>query len=421
MNLFLIPEWVVLIPLSLYAASYLKITRQSTWLLPIAVAFLCFDQLAFVINVSSIDALKIAAIMTLFITILLGKIPKLNSWELAFIFWIIARDLIAMITNNIDFEQARWTLQFFVINLSIIATVSVITSRFNSQEMAKIVIRAIFVLLSVSLAISIYQYLAYPIGLPINGIGSAFSKKLGLGPKFASYSYDGTSYFRPYALFGEPKFLAAASVSSLSFVIFCFNQKIANKKTLILSIVGVLIILYLTASTSGMISLLILMIVVLSISKISLRIKLAIGVNLFFVILIFWIFFDLESFIEQRFLNRIVNVDTPLENHEENYLNDWFESLQTFVFGLGYSHFSVASNDGFRLIPNGVSIFYGVSGGVILVGIYLMMFIRDIRYWKQMIIFTPCAAIYSTNSNLFLLLIFSTIALKIIAKPTKNL
>lgn len=230
MNLFLIPEWVVLIPLSLYATSYLKITSRYKWLLPIAVASLCFDQLAFVINLSSIDALKIGSIITLFFVTILGKIPKLNSWELAFLFWIIARDLIAMITNNMDFEQARWSLQFFLINLSIIVTVSTITSRFNPQELAKIMLRTVFVLLGVSLAISVYQYFAYLTGLPINGIRSAFSQKMGLGAKFAAYSHEGVSYFRPYAFFGEPKFLAAASISSLSFIIFCFQKHFIDEK-----------------------------------------------------------------------------------------------------------------------------------------------------------------------------------------------
>lgn len=188
------------------------------------------------------------------------------------------------------------------------------------------------------------------------------------------------------------------------------------KKILILCLVSVLAILYLTASTSGLISFSLLLIVVFF-SKNSFRIKFSVAIFTLLIVLFSLIFIDLESFVQQRISNRILNVDAPLEEHENIYFNDWLTSPLTFFFGFGYSHFSVTSNYGFRLIPNGVSIFYGITGGLILIGIYLMLFVRSLRYWKTMVIFAPCAIIYSTNSNLFLLLIFSTTALKIISQP----
>jgi hypothetical protein len=217
----------------------------------------------------------------------------------------------------------------------------------------------------------------------------------------------GELYFRPYSLYGEPKFLGAVTVVCFSFLMVANKLKFTSNKNVIITISTTLLIIALSASTSAMLGFLLVSITLALSGNMPTRTAIIVVLGVCLGLLATVLFFDLNALIDNRINERLTSEDGTLEGHEQYYLEAWTSDIFSFIFGRGYAYFgSTATESGFRLIPNSPIIWMGVSGGVIAISLFFLTICstRDIRYTLP-IIFSLLA--YNTNSSFFLALIFS--------------
>lgn len=438
-NLFLIPQWLIIIYLPILVISLKSNDSYESWAHPVLIVFITFDQINFIISGSLIDPLKISCLLSY---LLLFSTPKKQKQSIYFlkkniyfrfyIAWIFVRDLIAL-PGDIGFNfAARYSLQFIVLTLGLFLASSFASNRFNCDENIIILKRMINLFFGIALIFSVYQYFAYKYGLPINGIRSLYSVLNTDSIKFAAFRIDGNSYFRSYGLNGEPKFLANLAMCCFAFILFLYKEKKIKTTYMVFIFFSSIILLILTASTSAMITFLCIIFMYFISSFLSFLRSIILPFKrkvLFKTLVVPFVVFSLlfvlslphlSDFLEARIYSRLEDKSSALESHEDYYVSRVLSSDSSFIFGLGYSAFaerttgSVASNLSFetRLIPNNPVIFNMVIGGAINLFFYCMIFVRKFCFLPEMLIFLIPAIFYTVPAGMFILLIFSDVAVQ---------
>lgn len=412
-NLFSLPNWLILLPLMVY---YYVIKGEERVNLKYIVLFFCligFDQLNFIIFGSVIEPVKAVIMMTLMTYFLRFKFPKIGTNEKIFLFWLIFRDLISFIALQSDaLYAARYSLQLYLMYYGIFATTALLLMLYSHNSLIDSAINGICIALFICTAIACYQNIAFKYGLPINGIRNAYTEAHGGDLKWAAYSVDNLVHFRPYAFMGEPKFLGGFAIISYAFLLFAYFQNLISKRTLILQCSLVITILLLTASTSAFVSFCLVNSSILISSKRGWLIIIAAVLLIVSILYIMTTYygFDFNALFESRIKDRLFNRDSALENHELMFLKTLLSSPVNLIFGLGHSVFADTAYKGFRTIPNGLIVYFGVNGGLILIFLYIMSILKSFNRFKQMSVFVASGLVYTTMTTYFVLFILASIA-----------
>jgi hypothetical protein len=147
------------------------------------------------------------------------------------------------------YTTLRWFVQLVTMGLGFcvaIVIAGITTSTARLHESTRILVFSAVILAVVGL----YQFVAYPRGLPINTI----ARQGGLVNTIAASKVDGERTFRPYSLAGEPKGFATSLCIPLVLLFFFGNRAevMPFKKWLrIPLLVGFGVAMFLTLSTAG--------------------------------------------------------------------------------------------------------------------------------------------------------------------------
>jgi len=349
-----------------------------------------------------------------------GLYLPISRWAVALLIWIILRDLVAIAYYHDAFDGSslRYSIQMYLIYTCLIVAASYLAGQFRSGETAaRIGLTVVATLVIICLPISLYQFFAYKIGLPINGVTTVSGDVTGSGLKFAAYSVGGVSVFRPYALFVEPKHMAAVFNVCLAFVLILWNAGWINKRMFTFLLSSIILTILLTASTSGFVALFVIIFTYLLLSQAQISKKLA-GLLLLCILAgVILYFTDWQSYYEVRIQKRLFSEDAEMEFHIQEYTGAWFSGLMPIIIGLGYIYFDIFSSQIgtiLRLVPNIAIVWWGVSGGIVAIILLCMAIVRDRRYLRNIVLFLPVALTYTTNPSFFLLFFFSSLAVTIL-------
>ena len=151
--------------------------------------------------------------------------------------------------SGVLYTTLRWFVQLVTMGLGFcvaIVIAGIITSTTRIHESTRIVILSAVILV----VIGLYQFVAFPRGLPINTI----ARQGGLENTIAASLIDGESAFRPYSLAGEPKGFATSMCLPLILLSLFGNRSevMPFKKWLRIPLLGVFALaMFLTLSTAG--------------------------------------------------------------------------------------------------------------------------------------------------------------------------
>lgn len=394
----------VLFPVWLFASG-----RSKSFALSLMVILFTFDGLNMNIINSSVNALKLAAVSSIIISpFLLVRTPRYLLIAFVYPLWLIIRDVVAMLSmatagTTVSILTSASTL---AILLGLICLSWLIASQYEPVTILRRTASLAASILAINFVVALWQFVSFRLGLPINGINSAFTEQSTGGLKWAAYRIAGETFFRPYGFYGEPKFLGAVTVVCFAIVVVSRKLALISNKLLVVSISVVLLTLVLSASTSAMLGFgLVTFVLALTNNlppKTAAVLLLGAAVGTAFSATIF----DLGALLESRINDRLATNEGPLEGHERHYLDVWLGGTVTSIFGLGYAFFGTSGSEfGFRLIPNNPLIWMGVSGGLIAIFFYFLSFCSSIGLRYTLPVFCALLA-FSTNSSIFLALIF---------------
>ncbi|WP_374521560.1 hypothetical protein [Hydrogenophaga sp.] len=413
MNLFSIPEWaaplIVFFFFIVFTSKNLNLQSKFTSL---SLCLIFFDQFNFALIGSLFDPIKIIALAMLPLA-LAERFKHLTKVSIAYLLILIIRDVASLITQDTSLGDLRFSLQLYVTQFGIIYLATIMSQLGTTNQSTVMLIRTADYIIAISLALCSYQFVAHLYGLPINGIRNLYTESMGGEVRWAGYTLGGVSLFRPYALFGEPKFLGAVIVSIYSFSLFLFSIDRISLNKLIAHGVGAFALIILTASVSAAASLICITLYYMLFMQFN-KTKTYAVLSIILIGAVVSNYIPFEEIYNDRYLKRVEIVGGVMEPHEEFYLDDWISHPLSLIFGNGYSYFSQFMPDGFRLIPNIGIIWLGSSGGAILIMAFVFLIIRRIKFSLQLGIFCISPFIYSTNSSLLLTLIFSAIAYRIL-------
>lgn len=151
--------------------------------------------------------------------------------------------------TGILYTSLRWVVQIVTMSLGFcvaIVVASVVTSTERLHSTTRIYIFSALILTIVGL----YQYVAYPRGLPINTI----ARQGGLHSTTAASRIDGERTFRPYSLAGEPKGFATSLCIPLILLFLVGNRSDVapfRRSLRIPALICVSVAVFLTLSTAG--------------------------------------------------------------------------------------------------------------------------------------------------------------------------
>ncbi|MCR2745212.1 hypothetical protein [Limnobacter parvus] len=408
-NLFLLPDYFAFIPLLFFIYSLYR--SDSLNLRAFAVSLMLYDGLCFIVGGSTFDPIKTSGIILTIIYFGVYYNLRYSPYFILFIIYLFARDVINFIFSdlNIDLNSVRFSVQFFV-NLIIIWFLSrILFKGVDLRSRLDLVSRVCVFLISFSFLLSIYQIVAFNVGFPVNGIKSSYSLNVLGEIKYAAYNLGGVSIFRPYALFGEPKFLANVSSVCFIVVLYCMKYGVDSILKIRYLIVAQFSLLVLTASTSAMVSFVLAVIIYfLTNLRISFR-----GV-VFFGIIVFvsnMLFPSLREFIfdfvSNRLLERFSGETGPLESHESFYADRWLADYFNFFLGSGYSYFyEYGFSQGFRSLPNATLIFYGIVGGIGGIFLLILSIYGSLIRVFYFIAFLPLIFVFFPFGSFLILMLF---------------
>jgi hypothetical protein len=410
LNLFLIPEWLVILTTLLMPLWLLGRGKTKIYALFWMVMLFSFDGLNINIGNTSLNALKISALISvILLPFLTPKLPKYVAIALLYPAWLVVRDLYSqldMAASGIPYSLITSASSLGIV-LGLICFAWIVASSEAPELILQQIATIVIYLLIINAIISVYQFVAYKFGLPINGINSAYTRQAAGGLKYAAFNIDGQVFFRSYSLYGEPKFLGAVTVVSFAFVMIINKMKIISNSAVAVVLIATLVILVVSASTSAFLGFGFVSLILALTGNLSRRAAWAVILGAGLGLAVSTMFFDLNELFETRVDARMTASEGALEHHEQYYFQEWTRYMDSLMFGLGYAYFgSSVTDEGFRLIPNSPIIWIGVSGGMIgIMFFFLSICTRtDIRHTLPIF----CALLaFNTNSSVFLALLFS--------------
>jgi|GEM_PF-5901152 len=369
MNLFLIPDELIIFISLLAVGLILFSSLRNNVIVGVLLFLFLNDGLVFLIGASTFSVLKVVSLIG--IIYLLGNLDRDIVGVLFIIFWLALVNFISVFANEVELESTRYLIQYGVFWMGSLAVIKIIVERLRSQQ-KMIDLSHLKIFLMANLSLCIYQYFGSGLGLPINGINSAYTAlNLDGWIKYAAYTYEGTSFFRPYGLFLEPKFMAnTMAIFSAMFTIFYLRRYWLLKEFLIYQLV-VLFPILLSASTSAYISVILMNAMVVLFNGGFQRRFLMIAAAFIALSVILFLFYDyIVDLLKVRVIDRLLDGEA-LESQEEYYLSKLLGNPISIIIGNGFSEFSRnEKNLGFRLLPNNALIFNLTIGGFVF--LYLL-------------------------------------------------